>query len=218
MTTIRILCVAAACLVAALWWRWDTAPLRWTPPAAIVPDASIFQVQKAQANKPQAGVSSYLAVLDRPVFSSDRRPPAAIDEKPQIAEVDIFSNLQLLGLLTGQEFTGIIVRDNGKVRRIKVTDNVGGWQLQSVLDRDATFTRDGETKVLKLVPVKLATGGQNTAQANPAALTAPQPGAAPNSAEDIVALENQKREEAKRENIRKRNVLRASAGLPPIFD
>jgi hypothetical protein len=132
-------------------------------------------------------------------------------------EVDVFSNLQLLGLLTGKEFTGALVRDNGKVRRIKISDELGGWQLQSVEGRDATFARGGETKVLKLVPTKVLAATSSTAQSAPAGMSAPQ-STAGTSHEDLVALENQKREEAKRENIRKRNILRASAGLPPVND
>lgn len=218
MMAIRLLCVTAVLLMAALWWRWEKNPLQWSPPAAIMPDATAFEVKKSQKYVVPQGVASYLSVLDRPIFSSDRRPPAAIEEKPQVAEVDVFSNLQLLGLLTGPEYTGAVVRENGKVRRIKVSDDLGGWQLESVLDRDAKFVRNGDVRVLKLVPLKVAPANTKTADQITGSEAKPQALATPVTSVDLVAQENQKREEAKRENIRKRNALRASAGLPPVFD
>lgn len=225
MMASRILSLFALCLVAALAALWVTpkAALRtfaWQQPAALKPDLSgPGTADSAWMQAPPSPISAYLAIVDRPLFAPDRRPPEPIvpDAPPPAPVPDALNNVHLYGLFTGKgAAAGALMGIEGKTRRVKVTETVGDWTLSEVREREAIFTRNTETRAIPLVPYKVNEKPSATA----AAVNPGQPAAAGQlqSAVDMVAAENARREEAKRENIRKRNIVRASAGLPPVND
>lgn len=217
---IRLFFVLVAALAAALAWLWVGADgklrnMTWQAPVPIAPDLGGEAVHLPAA-KPM-DVSLFMATLDRPLFSPNRRPapptPKEGDAKPA---PDPLAGLHLYGLYTSEQGpSGILVRVNGKVRRIGIDESLGDWKLQSIREREVVLMRDGEERTIPLaisrstVPGKAPAGSATAAQ--PGALTPAAPSAV-GSAEE----RRQEMEEAQRERLRRRNELRAKAGARPL--
>jgi hypothetical protein len=52
----------------------------------------------------------------------------------------------------------VIVRVEGKTRRVKLSEAVGEWNLKEIRGREAVFSRGDETRVVPLVQAKQAEG------------------------------------------------------------
>ena len=152
----------------------------------------------------------FVAVLDRPLFSPSRRPPPPPPPPAPPPPPDPFADLQLVGLLTGKDHAGVLARIEGKVRRVRVNESIGAWTLKSIQDREVTFTSGEATRVLRMAYVR-APAPVAAAPARPALpMSVATPGISPS-----IAQQNQ--EEA-RDRLRRRNEIRARAGLPPLTE
>lgn len=167
-------------LVLALGWLWltpdgDLRHVHWQPPAARTNDfASMLPALPGFAS-PDTG--QFLAMLERPLFSMSRRPPLPPPPPPPpapVAAVDNLSTARLLGIFDGQGAGGVILTIAGKTRRVRLSDAVDGWTVQSIQGRAVTFTRAGETRVLQMQRAAMTTySGLDVRQGVPA----PAPGA-----------------------------------------
>ena len=124
-------------------------------------------------------LASYAVTLQRPLFTESRRPlPAAgVNAAAQApAAPDELEKSQLLGLISGPSFVGIMARIDGQVRTVRRGDNIGPWTLRAIRDREVVFTQGDHERVLKL---EYARGGADQAAAAAAERAAPPAPVAP---------------------------------------
>lgn len=217
---IRLFFVLVAALAAALAWLWVGADgklrnMTWQAPVPIAPDLGGEAVHLPAA-KPM-DVSLFMATLDRPLFSPNRRPaPPAPKEGDAKPAPDPLAGLHLYGLYTTEDGpSGMLVRVDGKMRRIGVNETLGGWTLQSIREREVTLTRDGEERVVPLAIARPAITGKGPAGGTSVSASTSATSPAP-SAAGAAEARRQEMEEAQRERLRRRNELRAKAGTRPI--
>nr|WP_295941527.1 hypothetical protein [uncultured Acidovorax sp.] len=215
MTAFRALLALMIALSGGLAWMWvaPSGQLRshaWTPPAPITPDMPAPKLPAGLETKQAAGVGAYVAILDRPLFAPDRRPPPPPDAAPEAPKPDPLAGLTLYGIFKGPDFSGIVARVNDKVRRVRLNEALGEWTVQSIEGREVTFVRGDETRSVRLVHVF---GPQPPAVAgsSPPVAASPSIGGRP----DLVSIQQQE-QEAARERLRQRNELFRKAGLPPV--
>jgi hypothetical protein len=154
-STVRLLAFINMVLAAALAWMWfdpegQLKNTHWIVPAARPPD---FAGMLPKVERPQGGeVGRFVATLDRPLFSPTRRPPppVIITAAPPPPPPDPLNNTQLLALIAGPQSGAIVARVDGKVRRVRLNEKIGDWTIQSVKDRDVTFVRGNENRVVRL--------------------------------------------------------------------
>jgi hypothetical protein len=218
----HILVALNAALVLVLLAMWFDAGgklrnAQWPRPAAVKPEfAAMLSPLALQRND---DVGRFVATLDRPLFSPNRRPPppvAAVVAPPP----DPLANIQLFGVYSGSDGGGIIARVDGKMRRAAINDKIGEWTIKQIVDRDVTFVRGGETRVVSLVRGKPS--GSAAAPAPVASGTKQfipgQPVAGKMSEEERIRTMTaaQRIEEDNRERLRYLNEMNAQNGLPPI--
>lgn len=207
---VRLLLLLTALLAGGLAWLWvdETGKVRnvtWTPPVAMSPGMAV----KASAPNPASAATNpaqFLAVLERPVFAPDRRPPPPPAPPPP---PDPMANIQILGVFSGAN-GGVIARVDGKARRVRVNEAVGSWTLKSIEGRDVTFAQGEEKRQLRLLYSNMgAVAAQAPATAAPQAFGGQSPSA---------AAAQQSQQEESRERLRRRNEIRAARGLPLISE
>lgn len=177
--------------------------LEWVAPKALVPEVKI-PANPSNANTTTSTPALFATILERPIFAPDRRPSPP---PPPPAPPDPLANIQIQGIFSGLN-AGVLARIDGKVRRIKVNDTIGPWTLKDINGRSVTFVQGDETRQLYLAYARIDT---LTPQAAPTA-TVQTPG---NPAAN-TQITRQNNEDAGRENIRRRNEIRAARGLPLI--
>jgi hypothetical protein len=205
-----------AVLLLGLWF--DTGRhlrnAHWQRPVAVTPDFAGMLAPFARQERDN--VSQFVAVLDRPLFSPNRRPPPP---PPPVATPapDPLANIQLFGVYSGPDGGGIIARVDGKMRRAAINDKIGDWTISRIADRDVTFVRGGEARVVSLVRGKPS----GSAVARPAPVSQvipgqPRPGRMSEEERMRTMTPAQRIEEDERERLRYLNELNAQNGLPPI--
>lgn len=152
-TPVRLLVLLVVALGAALASLWldQQGRLRnitWVVPAPKAPDITI-PVSPLQSDLTLA--ASYASVQERPLFAPDRRPPPP---PPPPAPPDPFVGIQVYGIYSGSG-GGILARIEGKVRRIKINEAIGGWTLKSIEGRQINFVQGTQTRQLPLAYSKL---------------------------------------------------------------
>lgn len=175
---LAVLCVVNALLalgLAALWFQPDGSlrNAHWQAPAPVNADY-LAMVPSLPARKP-VETGRLMAMLERPLFSSTRRPPPPVVPEAPIP-VDNLSTARLLGVFEGAQASGAILQVAGKNRRVRLNESVDGWVLQSVQRRAVTFASGDQTRTLSLVRSLVNTG---PAMAMPAAPMPPPPQASP---------------------------------------
>ncbi len=186
--------------------------LAWVAPKALPPDI------KVPAGPPKAGsvtsdAALFAAILERPLFAPDRRPPPPPPLPTPPPPPDPLANIQIQGIFSGEN-AGIIARIEGKMRRVKIGEVIGSWTLKSIVDRDVTFTQGSENRKLRLAYARL----DAPAAAKPPSLPGPPPmPPGPPPMPTATNLPQQMQEEV-RERLRQRNELRAANGLPPLTE
>lgn len=119
-------------------------------------------------------LASYAVTLQRPLFTESRRPLPAAGVNATAAQApaapDELEKSQLLGLISGPSFVGIMARIDGEVRTVRRGDNIGPWTLRAIRDREVVFTQGDHERVLKL---EYARGGADQAAAAAAERAAP---------------------------------------------
>lgn len=208
---VRLLILLTVLLAGGLAWMWidEHAQLRnlaWIAPKPLSPDI------KALPNASSAGAAAsnptaYIAILERPVFAPDRRPPPP---PAPPAPPDPMANIEIRGIFSGVN-AGIIASVDGKVRRVKVNEAVGSWTLKSIEGRDVTFTQGGENRQLRLAYAPL---GPRNPQAAPPQVQI-SAGTAPAPTSTVTAPSPQ---DETRAYLRRRNEALISRGLPPVAE
>ena len=187
----------------------------WTAPAPVVPEIAPPADISAQKT---ADVSRFLSVLERPLFSPNRRPlPPAPSKAEAAPEPDPLANIQLQGVYsTGDGGGGIFARVDGKDRRITVGTALGGWTVKGIDGLNVTFARGEDSRVVSLVPAKLATVAP-TPTLGGAAPAAGQAAAGQGSAAaDPAVRQKQEQEDRERARLELRNARRIANGFPPL--
>ena len=191
-------------LVAGLAWLWVTPQgelreVRWTPPAPIKPVLAGSPIPPWSAD-----LGSFMAALDRPLFSATRKPPAK-PEPPIAVVADTLNEVRVLGLYSNGTDGGAIVRAEGKVRRVRPGDTLGGWTIKEVRPAELVLARGDERRALDVKR------GPDLAADTPGTASADS-GAGGSAGPDL----NQRRQREANESTARVNAMRARAGMPPL--
>lgn len=188
---------------------------RWTPPVSQnVP----YVVQKTPAWE-SAPIGAALVVLERPLFSLERRPPSAVPTGDSVVAPpppDVLDNVQISGIFVTGDGGGLIARIEGKTRRVRTGESVGDWTLAAVEGREARFERSGDTRTISLKKAAVAPAGNDASVVN----SPGEPTGNASTGQGIASAEDTRRAMADeaRDRLRRRNEVRARAGLPPVTD
>ena len=182
---LNLLLLLNATLALVLAWMWfaPDGSLRnahWTaPPPRTANYSAMLPPLPGIAS---ADTSQFIAMLDRPLFSSSRRPPPRPPPPPPAlaqAPVDNLSTARLSGLFFGDGVGGIIINIAGKHRRVRLNEGVDGWLLKSIQERSVTFARGGESRTLPLPRGALTTYTGLAPAPGQAAMNLATPGVSP---------------------------------------
>lgn len=204
---IPFLVVINVALLGVLAWQWVTPRgelrgVRWTPPAPIKPVLTDSGVPPWAAD-----LGSFMAALDRPLFSSTRKPPPKPEEAAAVV-ADTLGDARVLGLYSsGGTSGGAIVRAEGKVRRVRPGDSLGGWTVKEVRPLELVLARGDEVRTLDVKR------GPDLGVDAPAG-AAPSAGGS-GSGGGAGDMEQRRQREAN-ESTNRVNAMRARAGLPPL--
>ena len=145
--------VLLAGAIAALWITPEGGlrGAHWQPPATVRPD--LGAVPAVSASQDDADTSRFVAILDRPLFSTTRRP-APVMGKGDSGRPDPLDGLHLYGVFSGSEGGGIIARVDGKSRRVKVSETIGDWNLKEIRGHQAVFARGPEIRFVALAQAR----------------------------------------------------------------
>ena len=98
-------------------------------------------------------VITYQAVVERPLFSDSRRPPAQAAQGGKAAQAaQLGAKWRLTGIVMAGDNSFVHVegiRDR-KTVRLKVGMPVDGWQLEEIEPDHATFTSGGRSETLQI--------------------------------------------------------------------
>lgn len=205
---VRVLLFVILLLACGLGWMWfdQQGQLRnvtWVAPAALAPDLKGLGASNSPGGAQAINPTQFLAILERPIFAPDRRPPPPPAPPPP---PDPMADVKIVGIFSGAN-AGVLAFFDGKVRRVKVNENIGAWTLKSVEGRAINFTQGDESKQLHLAYSTLGL------QVPKAASTAAQ---SLIGSSTVGASIVQSAQEEGRERFRRANELRASRGLPVI--
>ncbi len=219
--SMRLLLLLVALLAAGLSSMWidENAHLRgvaWHAPKALSPDIKL-PVGPPRGGSGASDASLYAAVLERPLFAPDRRPPPPPAPPAPPAPPDPLADIQIHGIFVGAN-AGILARVDGKSRRIKLDEKIGPWMLKRIDGRDVTFTQGQESRKVRLAYARLDAPVPPAAKpsAQPASASAAPPRGAPGAA-GAVNLPQKVQDEV-RERLMRRNALRASRGMPLLTE
>ncbi|MDD2919851.1 hypothetical protein [Rhodoferax sp.] len=211
---VRFLLLLVLLFVGGLAWLWfdQNAQLRhvtWVAPKALPPDISV-PVGPTRVDAAANDPSRFAAVLERPIFAPDRRPPPPPPAPTPPPPPDPLANIHLHGIFSGEN-AGIIARVEDKMRRVKINETIGSWTLKSIDDRDVTFTQGTTSRKLHLSYARLNAVSPKAAASSARPASAPVP--APESGAGGISKNSQ---DETRDRLRRLNESRASRGLPPI--
>ena len=152
LNLLLLLNVALALVLAWMWFSSDGSlrNTHWSAPGPRT--ANYSAMLPPLPGIASADTSQFIAMLDRPLFSSSRRPPPPPPPPPAqaAAPVDNLSTARLSGLFFGDGVGGIIIHIAGKHRRVRLNEGVDGWLVKSIQERSVTFARGGESRTLPL--------------------------------------------------------------------
>ena len=158
---LTLLGILNALLVAVILWVWVTPAgelrnMQWQPPVPVKVD--LHALLPSLPGPGQADTSQFLRMLDRPLFSVTRRPPPP-PPPPKVEApepVNWFAQAKLTGVYEGPGGGGIIIFYEGKDRRVPLNGFLDGWKLQSVTGGQASFEKNGQTRVVPLQRASLS--------------------------------------------------------------
>ena len=208
--TLALVNVLALMGLAALWvdqqgqWR----NINWVAPAPVKPVLATPSITQKSATD----LASFSATLDRPLFAPDRRPPPPVLPPPPPPPPDPLADAHLFGLITGKA-GAVLIRSEGKVRSVKLTEKVGEWTLQTIDDRSVTFAKANETRVVRLEYARLNVPEPAAAPA-PVANKASAAVGGPTAVSAAAADAAWQREEAAKERIREQIRARTTQNKP----
>ncbi|HOB65961.1 hypothetical protein [Ottowia sp.] len=151
----------------ALLWFGPGAGQRtqWVAPQPLPPNLDAASATFLSVNP--AAASNDRTLLERPLFAIDRRPAtakpvAAAPEAPPPPPPDLLDKTQLRGIVRGPALNGVLAEVDGKPRFIRSGESLGDWTLRGIREREATFGKGAERRV---VPLPLATASAASAAA-----------------------------------------------------
>jgi hypothetical protein len=120
-----------------------------------------------------ADITAFVGLLERPLFSPTRRPPAATPQDTPAAKADNFSTAKLTGIFNSAGASGLIMHMGDKDMRVQLHQSLDGWTLKSLTDREATFASGSETRVLQLKRADVSQAAPGSPAASAAARRLP---------------------------------------------
>jgi len=141
-TIVYLAAVGLLTFVLAALWLAPGPQARWRQWQAPAPQApQLDDVQAAQLRPNPAATANYPGVVQRPLFSPDRRPVAAASAAAPAAPPVAIEQVRLQGLVAGPSLTGVMLEEQGKTRFVRVGETVADWKLERVQARAALFSR-----------------------------------------------------------------------------
>lgn len=185
--------------------------LVWKPPSPLKPEFDAPQDPKP--TDPDAGNPVvYAGILARPLFAPDRRPPPPPAPPAPPPPPDPLNSLKLMGIFTASNgINGLLGQIDGRMRRIKIDENVGAWTLKKIDGREALFKQGELERKVRLNYARIDAPSQAGVPSAPQARTIVTPyvggGSMPQSVQEEL-----------RERLRRRNEMRIKNGLPPVTE
>lgn len=213
---VRLLILLILLLGGGLAWLWVDQQghwrnVVWAAPKALPPDLKV-PTSPLQTEASTGNAAQFAAILERPVFAPDRRPPPPPAPPAPPPPPDPMANIRVSGIFSGDN-AGILARVEGKIRRIKVNETIGSWTLKSIDGRDVTFSQGDENRTLRLAYSALGPPPPPPTPPSGDASALPPGSPAAGTAGAAMNVQDQTRE-----TMRRRNALRAAKGLPPITE
>ena len=148
------LCAALALVLAFLWLdgQGQLRNIHWRAPTPVAPDFA--DMLHALPEPTALSTARFMVLLERPLFSEKRRPPPPAPVA-QAAPSDVMSKAQLVAVYTGAQQAGVILMLEGKSRRLRLGEQLDGWQLTAVQERSASFMHSGQLRQLPLIRAKV---------------------------------------------------------------
>jgi hypothetical protein len=118
-------------------------------------------------------LKEFTATRDRPLFTPGRRPPALPTSLRDVAPPAPPPNLTLFGILVGTDGPSAIVRGapSEKVVHVRVGDQVDGWKIAQIGERQIVLSRDDRSVIFKMFTTSHVVE-EHTADASPPAAEA----------------------------------------------
>ena len=139
----------------ALLWFGPGAGQRtqWVAPQPLPPNLDAASATFLSVNP--AAASNDRTLLERPLFAIDRRPAtakpvAAAPEPAPPPPPDLLDKTQLRGIVRGPALNGVLAEVDGKPRFIRGGESLGEWTLRGIREREVTFGKGAEQRVMVL--------------------------------------------------------------------
>lgn len=94
-------------------------------------------------------IAAYDAIIERPLFAQDRRPPAGadavqIEQKPRGGDPSTgIEGLRLTAVLNDRgSMTALLEDRSGKTRALQLGEQLGDWRVQEILDESVVIVSD----------------------------------------------------------------------------
>lgn len=120
----------------------------WPAPQPVKAESGAHQYFE-KANVALADPGNYLPTLERPLFAPDRKQPPPPPPPAPPPAPDSLADARLVGVVTGTS-GAVLIRSEGRVRRLTLNQPLGEWILKAIGTRDATFERNEEMRVLRM--------------------------------------------------------------------
>lgn len=162
---------------------WSSEDMHWSPPPPLPPELATLALPDANSASPPLAVAH-----ERPLFSTDRRPPAAALAQaalplpgPSPAPPDLFARIKLQGVVGWGEHGIVLITVDGRPQRLQVGQSIDAWRLARIDGLEIHFEHpDGQTRRMR---IQRLGAKQATNQAAPMS-TATQPPASPSVSAD----------------------------------
>jgi type II secretory pathway component PulC len=105
-----------------------------------------METQKAEEQHFELpGLEEYTATVERPLFMEGRRPATEDASEPEATPVEKKPlTIKLMGVVFAPEETlGLFVDAQGKYKRLRINDSIGGWKVTKIEPDKATMEQDG---------------------------------------------------------------------------
>jgi len=105
-------------------------------------------------------LEEYSATVERPLFMEGRRPATVEANEPEAAPVEKKPlAVKLMGVVFApKETLGLFVDAQGKYKRLRINDSIGGWKVTGIEADKAIMEQDGAKEELKLAKPKQKKG------------------------------------------------------------
>ena len=169
--------LANGLLVVGIVVSWLQADRVWTPPAPLRPDPATLAVASLQSAAP-VGTAAVRSALERPLFAVTRRPAEVVSQVGDNAPVETRGPAELrpIGLIGSAGGGVLLLRREGRVRRVVVGNQIDGWTLTAIEERRARLVRGDEVR--ELILQRAGSADNQAAPSVAAAATAPSAAAA----------------------------------------